>query len=118
GAPGAAQPSPELREMLHRFRQQGRPVPPGSNMSTDQEYSVLIPVGKGSELTARKVANQYYQQRGISQPYALLDKEEAVENSCRYNPENGSLLTEPRPFNLMFKSYVGPVNSDDNLAHL
>ncbi len=27
-------------------------------------------------------------------------------------------LTEPRPFNLMFKTYVGPVESDDNVAYL
>ena len=118
GAPGPDEPSPELRGLLDQLRQQGRPVPPGSNVSTDQPYSVLVPSGKGSELSARKVAHQYYQQRGIPQPYALLDREEAVENSCRYNPENGGLLTEPRPFNLMFKTYVGPVESDDNLAYL
>ena len=27
-------------------------------------------------------------------------------------------LTEPRPFNLMFKTYVGPVESDDSVAYL
>jgi glycyl-tRNA synthetase len=27
-------------------------------------------------------------------------------------------LTEPRPFNLMFKTYVGPVESDDSIAYL
>ena len=27
-------------------------------------------------------------------------------------------LTEPRPFNLMFKTYVGPVESEDNVAYL
>ena len=27
-------------------------------------------------------------------------------------------ITEPRPFNLMFKTYVGPVESDDNVAYL
>jgi glycyl-tRNA synthetase len=41
-----------------------------------------------------------------------------VENSTRYNPENGSLLTEPRLFNLMFKTYVGPVESAENVAYL
>jgi glycyl-tRNA synthetase len=41
-----------------------------------------------------------------------------VENSTRYNPENGSLLTEPRLFNLMFKTYVGPVESAENAAYL
>jgi glycyl-tRNA synthetase len=41
-----------------------------------------------------------------------------VQNSTRYNPENGSLLTEPRLFNLMFKTYVGPVESAENVAYL
>ena len=27
-------------------------------------------------------------------------------------------LTEPRPFNLMFKTYVGPLESEDNVAYL
>ena len=27
-------------------------------------------------------------------------------------------LTEPRPFNLMFKTFVGPVESEDNVAYL
>ena len=27
-------------------------------------------------------------------------------------------LTEPRPFNLMFKTYVGPVESEDSIAYL
>src|SRR5206468_4721486 len=39
-------------------------------------------------------------------------------NTTRYNPENGSLLTEPRPFNLMFKSHYGAIESDENLCYL
>ena len=46
------------------------------------------------------------------------ERTEKVENSTRYNPENGSLLTEPRMFNLMFKTYVGPVESAENVAYL
>ena len=48
----------------------------------------------------------------------LGERTEKVENSTRYNPENGSLLTEPRLFNLMFKTYVGPVESEENVAYL
>src|SRR5205823_4515513 len=43
---------------------------------------------------------------------------EKVQNSTRYNPENGSLLTEPRKFNLMLKTYVGPIESPENVAYL
>ena len=65
---------------------------------------------------ARKMARQFYQQRGLAEPELLGERTEEVENSTRYNPENGSLLTEPRQFNLMFKTYVGPVESAENMA--
>ncbi len=42
---------------------------------------------------------------------------ENVENSARFNPTTVT-LTEPRAFNLMFKSYAGPVESDDNMVYL
>ena len=51
-------------------------------------------------------------------PTLLEERTEKVESSTRYNPENGSLLTEPRPFNLMLKTYVGPVESEDNKSYL
>jgi glycyl-tRNA synthetase len=82
-----------------------------------EPYSVLIPTGKNPE-HARKVARQFYQQRAIATPALLGERMEAVANTTRYNPENGSLLTEPRPFNLMFKTYVGPVESEENVAYL
>lgn len=80
-------------------------------------FSVLVPQGKHPEY-ARKVARQFYQQRGLENPVLAGERTEVVENTIRYNPENGSLLTEPRPFNLMLKTYVGPVESADNLAYL
>jgi glycyl-tRNA synthetase len=80
-------------------------------------YSVLLPEGKPPE-SARKTAKQFYTQRGIDDPVLIDERTEKVENSTRYNPENGSLLTEPRPFNLMFKTYVGPVESEDGIAYL
>jgi glycyl-tRNA synthetase len=85
-------------------------------VSTDL-YSVLIPSGKHAEF-ARKVARQFYQQRGIACPTLLGERMERAENTTRYNPENGSLLTEARQFNLMLKTYVGPVESPENIAYL
>lgn len=82
-----------------------------------EPYSVLLHKGKNPE-SARKVAKLFYEQRGIKEGELLNERTEAVENTVRYNPENGSLLTEPRPFNLMFKTYVGPVESEDNVAYL
>jgi glycyl-tRNA synthetase len=80
-------------------------------------FSVLIATGKHAEY-ARKVAKQFYQARGIENPALLGERTEEVKDSIRYNPENGSLLTEPRPFNLMLKTYVGPVESEDNKSYL
>ncbi|HWX21214.1 MAG TPA: glycine--tRNA ligase [Candidatus Binatia bacterium] len=80
-------------------------------------FSVLVPRGKPPE-SARKAAKQFYQQRGMANPSLLGERAEPVENTTRYNPENGSLLTEPRPFNLMLKTYVGPVESEDNKSYL
>ncbi len=70
-------------------------------------YAVLLLPGKPPE-SARKIATQYYQERGFVHPKLLGERTEKVENSRCFNPENGSLLTEPAPFNLMFKTYVGP----------
>jgi glycyl-tRNA synthetase len=90
---------------------------PATGKEVSEAYSVLLPAGKPPE-SARKVAVQYYTQRGLATPELLGERTEKVENTTRYNPENGSLLTEPRPFNLMFKTYVGPVADEDSIAYL
>src|SRR6267142_1885492 len=82
-----------------------------------EAYSVLLQPGKHPD-SARKIARQFYQQRGLATPTLQGEKTAEVKDSTRYNPENGSLLTEARAFNLMFKTYVGPVESADNLAYL
>jgi glycyl-tRNA synthetase len=71
--------------------------------------SVLLLQGKPAE-SVRKTAMQFYQQRGINTPNLLDERTEKVENSTRFCNECQSELTEPKPFNLMFKTYVGPVN--------
>ena len=65
-----------------------------------------------------KVAHEFYRKRGVSNPIVIAVALRNEENSRRFNPENGSLLTEPRQFNLMFKTYVGPVESEENVAYL
>ena len=82
-----------------------------------ETFSVLIATGKHAEY-ARKVAKQFFQQRGIENPALLGERTEELKDTTRYNPENGGLLTEPRPFNLMLKTYVGPVESEDNKSYL
>ncbi len=92
--------------------------------NSGKKYAVLLRKGEHPD-QARKKAKQYYAQNsmdaamGSTDGLVLLDEAtEVIENSTRFNPENGSLLTEPRQFNLMFKTYVGPVESEDNVAYL
>jgi len=80
-------------------------------------FAVLLPPGKPPE-SARKVAIQFYQARGLQAVELLGERTEKVENTTRFNPENGAQLTEPRPFNLMLQTYVGPIQSEENIAYL
>jgi len=80
-------------------------------------FSVLVPSAKHVE-HARKIARQFYQQRGLENPALLGESSRELQNTAAYNPENGGLLTDPRPFNLMLKTYVGPVESEDNKSYL
>src|SRR4051812_23160145 len=89
----------------------------GSGKGLAEPYSVLVTKGKPPE-SARKTATQFYQQRGIKDPELLEERSEEVQKSTKYNPENGSLLTPPRPFNLMLQTYVGPIQSEENIAYL
>ena len=90
---------------------------PASGKESNEPYAVLLPPGKPPE-SARKTAAQFYSLRGLVNPELLGERTEKVENSTRYNPENGSLLTEPKPFNLMFKTYVGPTATEADVAYL
>ena len=94
-------PDAYVREFaIKRLGQIARPI------RVDEPFSVFLPKGKPPE-SARKVAVQYYQQRGLANPTLTGERTEKVENTTRYNPANGSLLTEPRAFNLMFETHVG-----------
>jgi glycyl-tRNA synthetase len=80
-------------------------------------FSVLVQKGKPPE-SARKVAMDYYSRAFIKFPILQGERAEAIENTMLYSPDSGAKLTDARPFNLMFKTYVGPVESEDNVAYL
>lgn len=88
-----------------------------SGWSVDRKYSVLVTEGQ-DENKARKTARLYYAQfltdKQVSPKKLELADEstERVEGTTQYNPENGSLLTEPREFNLMFKTHMGASAED------
>jgi glycyl-tRNA synthetase len=88
----------------------------GGKRSADA-FSVLLPAGKPPE-SARKVGVQFYSSRGLTEPTLLEETTAKVENTRSFNPENGAQLTEPKPFNLMFHTFVGATANDDDKAYL
>ena len=85
--------------------------------SCEDSFSALLATGKPAE-SARKVAVQFYTSRGLANPQLLGETTEKVENSRSFNPENGAQLTEPKPFNLMFSTYVGATATEADKAYL
>jgi len=89
-----------------------------SEWSVERDYAVLLQEGQ-DENKARKTARLYFSQflsdKQISPKKLELlgEKTEAVTDSVQFNPENGSLLTEAREFNLMFKTQMG-ASADEN----
>lgn len=90
-----------------------------SGLEVARPFAVLLQKGEHVE-RARKVARQYYLQgaKEVADLELMEERTEEVKESTRFNPENGSLLTEARLFNLMFKTYVGPVENAENIAYL
>ncbi len=82
-----------------------------------RSFSVLLPKGKPPE-SAHKIAIQFYTSLGFGNPVLVGEEKSAVENSIEYSADSGAKMSAPRPFNLMFKTYVGPVESEDNVAYL
>ena len=85
--------------------------------TSEDAFSALLAAGKPPE-SARKIGLQFYTQRGLTNPQLLGETTEKVENSRGFNPENGAQLTDPVPFNLMFKTYIGATATEEDKAYL
>ncbi len=48
----------------------------------------------------------------------LGEQTRSVENSTNYHPETGGLLSEARPFNLMFQTKMGATEDETSIAYL
>ncbi len=88
-----------------------------ASIDCNEPFTVLVPDGKPQQ-SADKVAFSFYKKRGLVEPVLKGFTKSKVDNSKLFNPENGAQLTEPRPFNLMFRSHYGPIESDDNICYL
>ncbi|MCH7224578.1 glycine--tRNA ligase [Haloferula sp. A504] len=89
-----------------------------ADLTIDRPFAVLVAPDK-DPASAKKVARQFYAQfmpdKKVSPKELEIteDRREEVTGSTSFNPENGSLLTEPRDFNLMFKTTMG-ASADEN----
>ena len=90
---------------------------PAMAKTSEERFSVLLWAGRPRE-SAQKTASEFYKQRGLKNPNLLGERAEKVENSIDFHPESGALLNEARPFNLMLQTYVGPIQSEENIAYL
>ncbi len=87
--------------------------------TSSKPFSMLLAGDDDKSIkAARKGALQFYVQlagKGVQAGDIELVEEssEQVVDSVLYNPANGSLVTEAREFNLMFKTKIG-ATSDDN----
>jgi glycyl-tRNA synthetase len=106
----ASQPNlkPAIDEILSAEKQRGKSFEP---------FAVLLPAGKPAE-SAKVKALQFYKNRGLNNPEPFSPTIEKIESTTRFCNECGSELTEPKPFNLMFQTYVGPVQDESAIAYL
>jgi glycyl-tRNA synthetase len=96
----------------------------GTGLKIDKPIAVLLRKGQHIE-SIRRTAKEFYAHgsldaafRDFSKVQLLGEQAEPVEDSIDFHPDSGVQLTEARPFNLMFKTFVGPVESEDNTAYL
>ena len=93
-------------------------------IKSEKVFGYLLQKGENPE-SARKKAREFYAQgsveRSTDEWTQLVLKDETttpVLDSVDFHPESGAELTEARPFNLMFKTFVGPLESEDSVAYL
>ncbi|MEI6178774.1 MAG: glycine--tRNA ligase, partial [Verrucomicrobiota bacterium] len=94
---------------------------PATGWSIERPYAVLVATGKDpaeSHKTARKYYAEFMPDKRISPKELELaeDRREELTGTTGFNPENGSLLTEPRQFNLMLQTNFGATG--DQIAYL
>src|ERR1700730_13756684 len=84
-------------------------------------FLVLVTAGKPPE-SARKIAREFYQKRGLTRPVLIGERKEPIDTdsplSRLFDPESGALVSKPRAFNLMSKTYVGATEDESSITYL
>ena len=88
------------------------------NKENSDTYKVIA-TDKGAFDKARKTAREFYSsKRGIEKPILLGETSEEVTGATDFNPDNGGMLSEPRNFNLMLKTFLGPAEDSSTTVFL
>ena len=95
----------------------GNKSAPLSKQAFAGPFEILLSPGKPAE-SARKAAIAFYQQSGVTDPVCYGEKASKIEKSVDFHPESLVRLGPARPFNLMLQTWVGPIQSDENIAYL
>ena len=89
------------------------------------EKSIALLVEKGGHPeSARKRAREFFldslpeAKADLAALVLLGEQTQPVENSIDFHPESNVELGPSRPFNLMLQTWVGPIQSDENVAYL
>ncbi len=106
--------------MVYRFA--GAEVA-GTDGRVEKAFAVLVEKG-GHPESARKKAREFFlaslpAAEGDPARLTLLGEHTvAVEDSIDFHPDSSVELGPSRPFNLMLQTWVGPIQSDENVAYL
>ena len=83
----------------------------------DEPISILLKEGEHPD-SARKKARKFYEKRNYFLPKLFGEQVSAVTNTTGFCPDDGAELSSPKPFNLMFQTYVGPTATAADIAYL
>ena len=91
-----------------------------TGLKLDKAVAILQLPGKHVE-SVRKAAQEFYA-KGTTTPVGDIqlsgETTQVVKDSVDFHPETGGELRAAVPFNLMLQTYVGPIQSDENIAYL
>jgi glycyl-tRNA synthetase len=95
----------------------------GAEGRVEKPFAVLVEKG-GHPESARKKAREFFleslpaAQGDLARVTLLGEQTVAVENSIDFHPDSSVELGPSRPFNLMLQTWVGPIQSHENVAYL
>jgi glycyl-tRNA synthetase len=91
-----------------------------TGLKIEKSAAILQKPGQHVE-SVRKTVQEFYAKgtgTAAGEIQLLGETTEAVKDSVDFHPETGGELRAAVPFNLMLQTYVGPIQSEENIAYL